>query len=93
AHIGVGTFAIKIVSALTIFVDFAILQYCGYIPNSPEQPEAVITALYYLIAGVPIVVTMIIIVMYLFYPLTKEKHDAIRAEIDQRHQNALKENH
>ncbi len=66
-----------------------VLEAAGYINQvpgqpDPQQPEAVLTALRLFVGPVPAVILLLSFLVVRSYPITREKHAAMRAELERR---------
>lgn len=83
---GFFVFLQKMGLSLGLFISGWVLELSGYIkaiPGQPDpvQPEAVLFALRILVGPVGAVMILLSLVAAYFYPLTKEKHAEIRAQL------------
>ncbi len=74
----------KIASSLVVPGALLLLDWSGYVPNAEQQAPAVLTAIRFLIAGVPAVLMIGGIVFALLYPLNRERHLEVRKELEKR---------
>lgn len=74
----------KVGQALSVGVAFVVLSFLGFDPQRNVINPAAVHGLYLIYVGGPIILaTLATLVMYQ-YPLTSERHAAIRAELEKR---------
>jgi GPH family glycoside/pentoside/hexuronide:cation symporter len=61
-----------------------MLDRTGYVPNATEQSPAVVRGIQLLMGPVPAVLLCGGILFALLYPLTRERHTELRAELEGR---------
>ncbi len=76
--------SMKVASSLAIPLVLLVLQVTGYQPNSTQQPASAILGIRMAIGPIPAVLLVIGIVFALLYPLSREKHRQIVAELEAR---------
>lgn len=81
--VGVWALARKLAAALGAGAAFPVLDAAGYVPNA-DQPESAVFALRVLYAGVPCLCNILAFAVAWYYPITRESHARIRAEIEGR---------
>ncbi len=74
----------KVASSLAIPVALLMLQFTGYMPNAPVQGPATVRGIQVLIGPVPAVLLCGGILFALLYPLGRERHAQVRAELQAR---------
>ncbi|MFV9506190.1 MAG: MFS transporter [Oscillochloridaceae bacterium umkhey_bin13] len=83
---GVMTFTQKTCVGLGIALTLQALEWYGFnrdlLPG--QQPESALLALRWMIGPVPTVLLIIGMILVYRYPLTRERHDAIRTELEAR---------
>ncbi len=81
---------LKVGGAVGPAILIAWLGRLGYAPNAAQSPE-VLNALNLGVNVVTGALFTLLIIMYVFYDLTPEKHEKIRIELERRRMEALKE--
>jgi glycoside/pentoside/hexuronide:cation symporter, GPH family len=71
----------KVASSIAIPVALLMLEVTGYVPNAPEQPLATVRGIQVLMGPVPAVLLCAGILFALLYPLGRERHAQVRAEL------------
>lgn len=74
----------KIASSLAVPLVLLLLEFTGYIPNAAAQPASAILGIRLVIGPIPAVLLLLGIGFAIVYPLSREKHNAIRQELEQR---------
>lgn len=74
----------KVASSIAIPFTLLILQLTGYIPNTAEQPLSAQTGIRLVIGPVPALLLLVGIAFALRYPLSREKHAQVVAELKAR---------
>jgi GPH family glycoside/pentoside/hexuronide:cation symporter len=82
-YIGLWSVFKKLAAALGVGVALSLLGVSGYSPNV-EQSDQVVLYLRLLYALVPSLCNLIALVIALFYPIDRRRHEAIRAAIKNR---------
>jgi GPH family glycoside/pentoside/hexuronide:cation symporter len=82
-YVGLWSIARKLVAALGVGLGLTILGSAGYVPNVPQTP-AVLLTLRILYALVPSICNLVAICIALFYPIDRERQEAILAAIEAR---------
>jgi GPH family glycoside/pentoside/hexuronide:cation symporter len=82
-YIGLWSIAKKLAAALGVGISLSLLGVSGYSPNV-EQSESVVFYLRFLYALVPSICNLVALVIVLFYPIDRARHEAIRAAIKER---------
>lgn len=71
---------------LALSASSLILDVFGYIPgNPPTQPDSAVLALRLFVSVVPVVILLLSFIAVYLYPITRQRHTEIRAELDARH--------
>ena len=88
-YYGFFVFLQKLGISLGLMISNAILETTGYInpvagQAYPDQPQAVLTALRTFVSFAPVVVLLLSFVAVYRYPITRERHAEIRAELAKR---------
>lgn len=86
---GFMVFLQKLGIALAIFLVGQTLDMAGYITPEPGatstvQPESALAALRLIIGPVPVVILLLGMVLVYYYPITRARHQELRAELAQR---------
>jgi len=79
-YAGVAVFIRKLSTSLALFLIGVILDWSGYVPQG-VQPESALWAMRLIMGPIPATLLVIAIIIACFYPLTREKHKAIREEL------------
>lgn len=82
-YIGLWSIAKKLAAALGVGISLSLLGVSGYSPNV-EQSEQVVFYLRLLYALVPSICNLVALAIALLYPIDRERHEAIRAAIEER---------
>ena len=83
AFVGVWSFVDKAAVGLAVFVGLQGLEAIGYRPNV-AQNETVIEGMKFLYCLLPAVCHLAAVIVFQRFPITREVHAAIRAELDRR---------
>lgn len=78
------TLASKVASSIAIPLSLLVLQLTGYVPNMPEQSKQTLTGIRLVIGPIPAVLLLGGIIFAIFYPLSREKHQALVKELELR---------
>lgn len=86
---GFFVFLQKLGLSLGLFISGQVLDLAGYIPAEPgqavpPQPESVLLALRFLVGPVGALIILLSFIAVYLYPITKQKHAEIRAELERR---------
>jgi GPH family glycoside/pentoside/hexuronide:cation symporter len=76
----------KVASSLALPLVLLVLQATGYVPNAALQPASAQLGIRIAVGPIPAVLLCIGILFALFYPLSRERHAAIRRELEARRQ-------
>jgi GPH family glycoside/pentoside/hexuronide:cation symporter len=71
----------KVASSISIPLALLMLDLTGYVPNAPVQPPATVRGIQVLMGPVPAVLLCAGILFALLYPLGRERHAQVRAEL------------
>ena len=72
------TLASKTTNSIAIPLALAVLDFSGYIPNAPVQPQSTINGIRIVVGPIPAVLLVGGIIFALFYPMSrKEHHDVV----------------
>jgi GPH family glycoside/pentoside/hexuronide:cation symporter len=74
----------KIASIFTLPALLLLLNWSGYVPNLPQQAPLTVTMIAFLFAGIPAVLFIIGFITALRYPLSRERFNEIKVELDRR---------
>lgn len=80
-------FAVKVSNSIATMVISAILEAGGYVGGAETQTVSAVRAIEFNYLGLPMILFTVIIIANLFYTLDK-KYPQIKAELDERHNNA-----
>lgn len=86
---GFFVFLQKLGLSLGLFISGQVLDLAGYIPAEPgqavpPQPETVLLALRFLVGPAGALIILLSFIAVYLYPITKQKHAEIRAELEKR---------
>lgn len=82
-HMGAIFFLGKIAMGISVIIVFFILDSLGYAPGK-TQSATVTHGIRYMFIGLPSFLAAIEVSLFYFYPINKEMHKKIRADIDAR---------
>jgi GPH family glycoside/pentoside/hexuronide:cation symporter len=71
----------KIASSISIPLTLLVLGWSGYVSNAPNQPASAVRAIQVMMGPVPSIFFLAGIVFALLYPLNRERHAEVRAQI------------
>ena len=74
----------KMASSLTIPLTLLVLGWTGYVANASNQPAAALTGIRVMMGPVPAIFLLVGVVFAWFYPLSRERFEALRAELAQK---------
>ncbi|HOR01255.1 MAG TPA: MFS transporter [Anaerolineae bacterium] len=74
----------KIGASLVVPGALLLLDRSGYVPNAAQQAPEVLRAIRFLVGGAPALLLIGGIAFALLYPLTRERHLAVRKELEDR---------
>lgn len=77
----------KVASSLAIPGILLLLEFTGYVPNAAQQTSSAVLGIRLVIGPVPAVLLSGGIVLSLLYPLSRERHAEIRAQLADRRAN------
>ncbi|MBN1880980.1 MAG: MFS transporter [Deltaproteobacteria bacterium] len=86
-YTGFTLFLQKLASSLSLFLVGIFLQWSGYVANMIQTDRAIF-AIKFLIGPVTAIMLILSIVVSFFYPITREEHNKLRAELDKREKTA-----
>ena len=75
----------KIASSIALPLVLLVLDLAGYQAAAPTQPASAVLGIRILIGPIPAVFLALGIILALFYPMNRERHAAVRAELSRRH--------
>jgi GPH family glycoside/pentoside/hexuronide:cation symporter len=81
-YAGVSVFLRKLSTSLALFLIGVGLDRAGYVPQG-VQPESALWAIRIIMGPIPAILLVTAIVIAIFYPLTREKHQALREALKQ----------
>jgi GPH family glycoside/pentoside/hexuronide:cation symporter len=81
-YAGVSVFLRKLSTSLALFLIGVGLDRAGYVPQG-VQPESALWAIRIIMGPIPAILLVTAIVIAVFYPLTREKHKALREALKQ----------
>lgn len=71
----------KISSSIAVPMMLLVLDWSGYVPNSVSQPASAVRAIQILMGPVPSAFLLMGIIFALLYPLSRDRHAQVRAEL------------
>lgn len=74
----------KVASSIAIPAALLMLEFTGYVPNAPVQSAATVRGIQVLMGPVPAVLLCAGILFALLYPLSRQRHAEVRAELEAR---------
>jgi GPH family glycoside/pentoside/hexuronide:cation symporter len=74
----------KVASSIAVPLLLVVLEWSGYVSGSAEQPASAVRAIQMLMGPVPSIFLVAGILFAIFYPLTRQRHAEVRAEIAKR---------
>jgi GPH family glycoside/pentoside/hexuronide:cation symporter len=81
---GVNVFVRKLSTGIVLGLIGPLMAWSGYQEGADVQPDSAITTIRLLISLAPAALLVMACVVAWFYPMTRERHTAIRAELDRR---------
>jgi len=85
------TLAQKMASSIAVPLALLVLEITGYVPNAAQQPASALLGIRLVIGPVPAVLLCVGIAIAFFYPLSREQHRQIVAELEQRRSSRRRE--
>lgn len=82
-YAGIAVFLRKLSTSVALFFIGLALDLSGYVPQG-LQPESALTTIRVIMGPVPTLLLIAAIITAYFYPLTRERHRAIREELKRR---------
>lgn len=82
--VAIFTFAQKFAFALSAFFNAQMLEFVGYQRGVIEQTARALSGIQWMIGPVTAFFFLLTFVLVVFYPITKARHDAARAELAER---------
>jgi GPH family glycoside/pentoside/hexuronide:cation symporter len=74
----------KVATSVALPLGLLLLGAMGYVPNAAQQPASAVTGIRILAGPIPAALLCLGIVFALFYPLSRERHAALRRDLDAR---------
>jgi GPH family glycoside/pentoside/hexuronide:cation symporter len=74
----------KVTNAIAIPLALLVLDWSGYIPNAAIQPRSTLTGIRMVVGPIPALLLLGGIIFAIFYPLSREEHHEIVAELEER---------
>jgi GPH family glycoside/pentoside/hexuronide:cation symporter len=71
----------KVASSIAIPLTLLMLDWSGYVSNAPEQSSSAVKAIQNLMGPIPAVLLTAGILFALIYPISRDKHAQIRAQL------------
>jgi GPH family glycoside/pentoside/hexuronide:cation symporter len=87
-YAGFSVFVRKLSTALVLALIGPILSLSGYVEGADAQPPGALGAIRWLMALAPALLLVTACVVAWYYPLTRQRHAEIRAELERRRQAA-----
>jgi len=87
------TLASKTTNSIAIPLALAMLDFSGYVPNAPVQPQSTINGIRIIVGPIPAVLLLGGIIFAIFYPMSrKEHHDVVdKLKIRRQEKQSLEE--
>jgi GPH family glycoside/pentoside/hexuronide:cation symporter len=85
------TLAQKIAVSIALPLALLVLNYSGYIPNSPVQPAAAVTGIRFIAGPIPAVLLGLGILFAALYPLGRENYSEIARNLEARRKSGATE--
>ena len=85
------TLAQKVASSIAVPLALLVLEITGYVPNAAQQPASALLGIRLVIGPVPAVLLCVGIAIAFFYPLGREQHRQIVAELEERRSSRRRE--
>ena len=74
----------KVATSLALPLALLLLDATGYVPNAAQQPPSAVTGIRILAGPIPAALLCLGIMFALLYPLSRERHAALRRDLDAR---------
>jgi GPH family glycoside/pentoside/hexuronide:cation symporter len=74
----------KVASSIAVPAALLILDFTGYVPNAPTQTPTAITGIRMMFGPTPALLLALALIVAWRYPLSREEHERIRAELEAR---------
>jgi GPH family glycoside/pentoside/hexuronide:cation symporter len=81
----------KVATSVALPLALLLLDATGYVPNAAQQPDSAVMGIRILSGPIPAIFLCAGIAFVLLYPMTREKHAAVRRELEQRKIGRVKE--
>ncbi len=75
------TLAQKVATSVALPLGLLLLDAMGYVPNAAQQPASAVTGIRILAGPIPAALLCLGIVFALLYPLSRERHAALRRDL------------
>jgi GPH family glycoside/pentoside/hexuronide:cation symporter len=79
-YYGMWGFASKLTNALGAFIVGLVLQYSGYIPNAAQSQQTLL-GMRIFFGPVPAVIIAVALPLLIWYPITRQKHAQVTAQL------------
>ncbi len=79
----------KVASSITIPLVLLMLQFTGYVPTSAGQPATALLGIRLAIGPIPAILLSCGILFALLYPLSRESHRKIVADLEERRKSQV----
>ncbi len=79
----------KVAASLVVPGALLILDWSGYVPNAPAQAPPVLLAMRLMVGAAPALFLLVGVIFAAHYPLDREKHLAVRRELEKRRAQAF----
>ena len=79
-----STLALKVASSVAVPLALLLLEITGYVPNVVQQPASALWGIRIVIGPIPALLLLAGIVVALRYPLGREEHARLRAQLESR---------
>ena len=74
----------KVAGSVAIPLALALLEWTGYVPNAAQQPASAVLGIRILVGPIPALLLCGGILFAWLYPLSRERHQAVREELEHR---------
>ncbi len=74
----------KVAASFTIPLTLLVLSWTGYVANAPTQPPSALTGIRVMMGPIPAALLLVGVVFAWFYPLTRQRFEAVRAQLAQK---------
>jgi len=83
-YYSLSTLALKVASSVAVPLALLLLEITGYVPNVVQQPASALWGIRIVIGPIPALLLLAGIVVALRYPLGREEHARLRAQLESR---------